>query len=152
MKLESHTPAACATTAKFQVLAKPWPCLQAAQDRADLNIELLPGLIQDPGVTDEAELEASARRWSSLVVDICTSPASHIALTPALAAKRSRSEYVWRCAKYAAASCACLTGMVVLYTVVSHVLGSRADASSSSSKKESGSRVSGALRASTKMR
>lgn len=83
---------------------------------------------------------------------MCTNPASHIAVTPALAAKRSRSEYLWRCAKYAAASGAGVAGMVVLYTVVAHVMGARSDASSSSSQKDSGPRVSGALRASTKLR
>jgi hypothetical protein len=115
-------------------------------------MELFPGLVHDPEDANDPDGDAAARRWASLVVDVCTNPASHIALTPALAAKRSRSEYVWRCAKYAAASGAGLTGLVVLYTIVSHVLGSRADVSTSSSQKDSGPRVSGALRASTKLR
>lgn len=118
--------------------------LQAAKDRAELHVDLLPGLLQD---SSEQDPDGAACRWASLVVDVCCNPAAHIASTPALAAKRSRSEYVWRCAKYAAATGAGLTGMVVLYTVVSHVLGGRSD-SATSSHKDNGPRVSGALRAS----
>ena len=127
-------------------------CVQAAQDKAELHTEMLPGLIQESAGAAQEGLEASARRWASLVVDVCANPTPHIALTPALAARRSRSEYAWRCAKYAAATGAGLTGMVVLYTVAAHVIGSRFEASSSASQKGSGPRASGALRASTKLR
>lgn len=126
--------------------------MQAARDKAELHTELLPGLMQDAEAGSEAERDAAACRWASLVVDVCTNPSAHIAMTPALAAKRSRSEYVWRCAKYAAATGACATGMVILYTVVSHVMSARSDAGTNTSRKDSGPRVSGALRATTKLR
>lgn len=123
--------------------------MQAAADKAELRIDMLPGLMQESAGAVQEGLEASARRWASLVVDVCVNPAPHIALTPALAARRSRSEYAWRCAKYAAATGAGLTGMVILYTVVAHVVGSRFESGSSANQKDSGARVSGALRAST---